>query len=82
MRNSIISFRIESSAMHFSLSWWQWFLAFAVYRVADWAKPFPGRRLEHLPGGWGIVLDDVVSALYMGALWFICLKFLPAWIGQ
>jgi phosphatidylglycerophosphatase A len=44
--------------------------------VADWAKPFPARRLEHLPGGWGIVLDDVVSALYMGALWLICLIFL------
>lgn len=63
-------------AMHLSLSWWEWFLAFAVYRVADWAKPFPARRLEHLPGGWGIVVDDVVSALYMSAFWFIGLNAL------
>ena len=64
-------------AMHLSLSWWEWFLAFAAYRVADWAKPFPARRLEFLHGGWGIMLDDVVSALYMGALWFACLRFIP-----
>ena len=64
-------------ATHLSLSWWQWFLVFAVYRVFDWLKPFPARRLESLPGGWGIVLDDVISALYMGALWFAGLRFLP-----
>ncbi len=46
-----------------------WLLAFVVYRVADLVKPFPARRLEKLPGGWGIVLDDVASSLWMSGLW-------------
>lgn len=38
--------------------------AFAVFRVLDVVKPFPLRWLERLPGGWGIVADDVGAALY------------------
>lgn len=39
--------------------------AFAGFRVFDILKPWPARWLERrLPGGAGIVLDDVVAALY------------------
>jgi phosphatidylglycerophosphatase A len=38
--------------------------AFFLFRAADVAKPFPIRRIERLPGGWGIVLDDVAAAVY------------------
>lgn len=41
-----------------------WLLAFLLFRVFDILKPFPGRRLESLPGGLGIMADDVVAALY------------------
>jgi len=58
-----------------ALSWPQWLLVFVVYRLADLAKPFPARRIERLHGGWGIVLDDVVSATYMGAVWYLGLRF-------
>lgn len=37
---------------------------FFVFRVLDIAKPPPARRLENLPGGWGIVVDDVVAGIY------------------
>ena len=52
---------------------WQWALVFVIYRVADGLKPFPANRLEALPGGFGIMLDDVVSSLYMSGAWFAAL---------
>jgi len=36
-------------------------------RLFDIWKPFPVRQLEALPGGWGIVADDLMAGLY-GAL--------------
>jgi len=47
---------------------WKWLLAgFVLFRFFDVLKPFPARRLEHAPGGWGIMLDDVAAGIY-GAL--------------
>jgi phosphatidylglycerophosphatase A len=40
--------------------------AFFLFRAFDVAKPFPIRRIERLPAGWGIVLDDVAAAVYAG----------------
>lgn len=41
------------------------FAGFLIFRLMDIAKPFPIRRLEdQLPGGWGVVGDDVVAGLY------------------
>ncbi|MFA5343928.1 MAG: phosphatidylglycerophosphatase A [Kiritimatiellia bacterium] len=39
-------------------------LAFFTNRVFDVLKPFPANRLQRLPGGLGIVVDDGVAALY------------------
>jgi phosphatidylglycerophosphate synthase/phosphatidylglycerophosphatase A len=39
-------------------------LAFAAFRLADILKPPPAHRLQRVPGGWGVVLDDLVAALY------------------
>lgn len=39
-------------------------LALLLFRLFDIAKPFPVRRLERLPGGWGMVFDDVAAGLY------------------
>lgn len=38
--------------------------AFFLFRVFDVVKPTPVRQLERLPGGWGIVLDDVMAGVY------------------
>ena len=44
---------------------WKWLLAgFIMFRVFDILKPFPAGRAERLPGGWGIMLDDVVAGGY------------------
>lgn len=39
-------------------------VAFLLFRLFDITKPFPVRQLERLPGGWGIVFDDVAAGLY------------------
>lgn len=38
--------------------------AFLAFRILDIIKPFPCRRLERLPGGWGIMMDDVAAGVY------------------
>jgi len=39
-------------------------LSFLLFRFFDIAKIFPASRLEKLPGGAGIVLDDVMAGVY------------------
>lgn len=39
-------------------------LTFVVWRILDIYKPFPANKAEKLNGGWGIMLDDVVSGMY------------------
>jgi phosphatidylglycerophosphatase A len=38
--------------------------AFVLFRFFDIAKVFPASRLESLPGGAGIVLDDIMAGFY------------------
>lgn len=44
--------------------WRHGLIALLLFRLFDITKPFPVRRLERLPGGWGIVFDDVAAGLY------------------
>ena len=37
---------------------------FFLFRLFDIVKPFPARRLEHLPGGVGVMADDAMAAIY------------------
>jgi phosphatidylglycerophosphatase A len=39
-------------------------LGFIAFRAFDVVKPEPVKRMEHIHGGWGIMLDDVVAAVY------------------
>jgi phosphatidylglycerophosphatase A len=43
------------------LSWRAVAVGFGVFRLLDITKPWPVRDFERFPGGWGIVLDDVVA---------------------
>lgn len=47
-----------------------WLAAFVLFRLFDMWKPFPVRQLEHLPGGWGIVADDVMAGVYAALVLF------------
>lgn len=37
---------------------------FLIFRFLDIVKPFPARQAERLPGGYGIMLDDVMAGIY------------------
>jgi phosphatidylglycerophosphatase A len=55
---------------------WKTFLAgFILFRVFDIWKPFPIRRLERLPEGAGIVVDDLGAGLYAFAVMHLLLHF-------
>ena len=44
---------------------WQFMIAgFLLFRFFDILKPWPLRRLQDLPGGPGVVLDDIGAGLY------------------
>lgn len=48
---------------------WSWIpvaAAFVLFRFFDIVKPWPVRQFEKLPGGWGIVMDDVMAGVYAG----------------
>jgi len=49
--------------------------AFAAFRIFDILKPPPARQFEKLPGGWGILLDDLAAAIYANILCQIALRF-------
>lgn len=63
-------------ASFLTVSWTALAIAFVLFRFFDIAKVFPARRLESLPGGAGIVLDDMLAGLYT----FLILRLL-SWTG-
>lgn len=62
------------------LSLWGILAAFLVFRVLDVIKPFPARRLEHLPGGFGIMADDAMAGVYGHLLMRIGIAAWPQWL--
>lgn len=57
------------------LSWKYLLLGFVLFRVFDIWKPFPIRRLEKLPRGWGIMADDWMAGIYAAILLRAALHF-------
>ena len=43
-------------------------LAFVLFRIFDVLKPSFIYRVQDLPGGWGIMLDDVLAGLFTLAI--------------
>jgi phosphatidylglycerophosphatase A len=39
-------------------------LAFVAFRAMDILKPWPARQIQAIPGGWGVVLDDLAAGVY------------------
>lgn len=35
-----------------------------LFRIFDIVKPPPARKLENVPGAWGVLLDDVAAGIY------------------
>lgn len=45
-----------------SVGWW--FAGLFAFRIFDILKPPPCRRFERLPGGWGVMADDLLAGAY------------------
>lgn len=57
-----------------SLAWW--LAAFVLFRLFDILKPWPIRWLDrHVHGGFGIMIDDVLAAIYA-----LIVLALPLWL--
>jgi phosphatidylglycerophosphatase A len=50
---------------------------FVFFRILDVAKPFPCRKLESLPGGWGVTMDDVMAGIYTNIAVRILIHYYP-----
>jgi phosphatidylglycerophosphatase A len=69
---------LSQFAIFFALSLVNWkylLLGFLFFRLFDIWKPFPLRRLELLPGGWGIMADDWAAGVYAAILLRLALHF-------
>jgi phosphatidylglycerophosphatase A len=55
--------------------------AFLLFRIADIVKPFPANRLERLPGGIGIMADDIMAGIYANVALRLTLALVHRVIG-
>ena len=75
----VVCDEIAAFAIVFALTpvtWQTAAIGFAWFRVFDIAKPWPIRQLERLPGGWGIMADDLLAGVFaaaalQGTLWLL-----------
>ncbi len=49
-------------------------IGFALFRIFDILKPWPIRKLEKLPSGWGILADDLLAGVYAAIILQICIR--------
>ncbi len=51
-------------------------MAFVLFRFFDILKPFGIRQMEKVHGGWGLMLDDLLAAIYANLLVRIIIQLL------
>jgi len=49
--------------------------AFFLFRILDIVKPYPAGKLQKLPGGIGIMIDDIVAGIYSNIIVHIFVYF-------
>ncbi len=59
------------------VSWTLAVAGFLLFRLLDVIKPFPARRFEALPGGWGMMADDLMAAVYANLILRALLALAP-----
>ncbi|HEX5036601.1 MAG TPA: phosphatidylglycerophosphatase A [bacterium] len=73
----------EVAGMFFSLvflpfSWKIGLAGFFLFRLFDVWKPFPARLIQDkLPGGWGVVGDDLMAGIYANLVLQIAIRVVP-----
>ncbi len=69
-RNIVIDEAMGQALLLFHLgdAWLPLILSFLLFRLFDIVKPYPIKKIETLPKGWGIMMDDVAAAVYAGVV--------------
>lgn len=52
------------------------FMGFVLFRLFDIFKPWPIRKLEKYPAGWGILADDLLAGVFAWIVLQICIRVL------
>ena len=63
------------------VGWSGMLVGFVLFRALDVYKPFPAGRLEHLHGGFGVMSDDAMAAIYANLLLRGAYHVAPHWIA-
>jgi phosphatidylglycerophosphatase A len=51
-------------------------IGFVLFRICDVLKPFPAGRSQRLPGGFGVVIDDIFAGAYGRVILLVISYFL------
>lgn len=54
---------------------------FVLFRIFDIFKPYPAGRLERLPGGLGIMADDMMAGVYANLALRLLTFVVPGWFA-
>jgi phosphatidylglycerophosphatase A len=54
---------------------------FLIFRILDVVKPPPAYQLQSLPRGWGVMMDDIMAAIYGNLLLRLVTLLWPALLG-
>ncbi len=57
------------------LSWPSAICGFFLFRAFDMFKIYPLNRFEALPGGWGVMMDDVMAGLYTNIVLSVAVRW-------
>jgi phosphatidylglycerophosphatase A len=68
---TVLVFRVDSVLA--TVVW-----GFVLTRIADIIKPPPANRLEEMPGGWGMLLDDLAASLWAGIILILLAALFPS----
>lgn len=52
------------------------FIGLILFRFFDILKPLFIRKLEDLPGGWGVMFDDILAGIYANILLQVIVRFI------
>lgn len=63
------------------VGWGGILLGFLLFRALDVMKPFPARQLEQLHGGFGVMADDAMAAVYANLLLRGAYYVAPQWLS-
>ena len=63
------------------VGWGGILLGFLLFRAFDVVKPFPARQFERLHGGYGVMTDDAMAAVYANLLLRGAYYLAPGWLA-